>query len=163
MPSQQGSLDLLTHPVAQEMLQSPIPMRLSYVWLDGTPRVVPIGFHWNGSEIIIGGPPNAPKMKALAKNPKVALTIDSNNMPYHVLLIRGTASITTHEGLIPEYVSYCNRMMGPEVAAGWLPQAAALIQQMARVAIKPEWVGIMDFQTRFPSEVERAIESMSKQ
>src|SRR5690349_9508247 len=114
MTSQQGSLELLNHPVAQEMLQAPIPLRLAYVWPDGTPRVVPIGFHWNGSEIVIGGPPNAPKMKVLAKNPKVAVTIDSNIPPWHVLLIRGTVSISLHDGIIPEYVAYCERYMGKE-------------------------------------------------
>src|SRR5437764_1199669 len=103
MTSQQGSLDLLNHPVAQELLQSARPMQLAYVWTDGTPRVVPIGFHWNGSELVSGGDPDFPKMKALAKNPKVAVTINTDKMPFHVLLIRGTASCSVHEGIIPEY------------------------------------------------------------
>jgi hypothetical protein len=29
---------------------------------------------------------------------------------------------------------------------------------MARVFIQPEWVGVLDFETRFPSAVERAME-----
>src|SRR5215208_5868179 len=122
MPSKQGSLELLNHPVAQEMLKAAIPMRMAYVWTDGTPRVVPIGFHWNGSEIIIGGPPDAPKMKALAKNPKVAITIDGTTMPYPVLLIRGTASLSTHEGIIPEYIAYSERYFGKEGADAWIAQ-----------------------------------------
>ena len=28
---------------------------------------------------------------------------------------------------------------------------------MARVAITPEWVGILDFEQRFPSEIEHAM------
>jgi general stress protein 26 len=144
------------------MLQAPFPMRLAYVWTDGTPRIVPIGFHWTGSEIVIGGPPKAPKMKALTKNPKVAITIDSNSMPYHVLMMRGTASITVHDGIIPEYVAYCNRYMG-EGAAAWLQQVGAMMPQMARIAITPTWVAILDFQERFPSEVERAMERLMGQ
>jgi len=162
MTSQQGSLELLNHPVAQELLQAPYPLRLAYVWTDGTPRSVPIGFHWNGSEIVIGGPPNAPKMKALAKNPKVAVTIDTNVAPWHVLLIRGTASTSVHEGIIPEYVAYCERYMGKEGAAGWLQQVGAMWSQMIRIAIKPEWVGLIDFEQRFPSEVEKAMEAMQR-
>ncbi|MCC6803383.1 MAG: pyridoxamine 5'-phosphate oxidase family protein [Anaerolineae bacterium] len=157
MPTKQGSVDLLNDPVAQEMLQAPIPMRLAYVWTDGSPRVVPIGFHWTGSEIVAGCPLGAPKLKALAQNPKVALTIDNNKMPYHVLLIRGTASLSTHEGIIPEYVAYCKRYMGEEGAAAWLQQVTPLVPKMVRVAIKPEWVGILDFERRFPSAVERAM------
>ena len=109
MPTKQGGLELLSDPVAQEMLQAPFPMRLAYVWTDGSPRVVPIGFHWDGSDLVIGSPPDAPKLKALKANPKVALTIDSNQMPYHVLMIRGTAHMKTHEGIIPEYRAYCIR------------------------------------------------------
>jgi hypothetical protein len=144
------------------MLQAPIPMRLAYVWTDGTPRVVPIGFHWNGSEIVIGGPPNAPKMKALAQNPKVAITIDSNVPPWHVLLIRGTAGVSVHDGIIPEYVAYCERYMGKESAAGWLQQVGAMWSQMIRIAIKPEWVGLIDFEQRFPSKVEEAMEALNR-
>lgn len=157
MPTIQGSVELLSDPVAQEMLQAPIPMRLAYVWSDGSPRVVPIGFHWNGSEIVIGSPVDAPKLKVLAKNPKVAITIDSNTMPFHVLLIRGTASLSIHDGIIPEYVAYCKRYFGEEGANAWLNQIRPVVPQMVRVAIKPEWVAIIDFEKRFPSAVERAL------
>lgn len=160
MPTPQGSLELLNDPIAQELLNAPIPMRLAYIWTDGTPRNVPIGFHWNGSEIIVGGPPDAPKMKALTQNPKVAITIDNNTMPYHVLLIRGTASITHHEGIIPEYVAYSKRYMGEEGGTAWLQQVQMLMPMMSRIAITPEWVGIMDFEKRFPSAVERAMEAL---
>ncbi len=71
------------------MLRSKIPARLAYVATDGTPRVVPIWFHWNGSEIVMASPPKAPKLKALAKNPKVAMTIDEDEFPHKVLMIRG--------------------------------------------------------------------------
>ncbi len=50
------------------MLQSTVPARFAYNWNDGTPRVVPIGFHWNGVEIVLGTPTDAPKMKALHDN-----------------------------------------------------------------------------------------------
>jgi hypothetical protein len=157
MPTKQGSLDLLNDPIAQELLQAPFPMRLAYTWTDGTPRVVPIGFLWNGSELVSGGFPNVPKMKALAKNPKVAVTIDTERMPCHVLLIRGTASVTVHDGIIPEYAAYCKRYMGEEGGNAWVQQLTPIAPKMARIAIKPEWVGIMDFEKRFPNNLEAAM------
>ena len=81
MPAKQGDLSLLQHPVAKELLASRIPARLAYVWTDGSPRVIPIWFHWNGSEFILGTPPRAPKLKALAKNARVSLTIDDDKFP----------------------------------------------------------------------------------
>lgn len=80
MPTKQGDVTLLKDPVARELLQSTIPARLAYVWHDGTPRVIPIWFHWNGEEIVLGTPLNAPKVKVLPHNSKVALTIDTKHL-----------------------------------------------------------------------------------
>ena len=88
---EQGDVSLLQHPSSQILLHSKIPARLAYVATDGTPRVVPIWFHWNGADIVMASPPKAPKLKSLAANPKVSLTIDENEFPHKVLLIRGTA------------------------------------------------------------------------
>jgi PPOX class probable F420-dependent enzyme len=151
MPVKQGNLELLQHPASQELLKSRIPARLAYVAVDGTPRVVPIWFHWNGKEIVLGTPPKAPKLKALARNPKVALTIDDNNFPHKVLLVRGTARLDTVSGVAPEYASAAERYFGPEQGQAWVQQMAAMCPQMVRITIKPEWVGLLDFRTRFPS------------
>lgn len=156
MASRQGDLSLLDTPVAQTLLYSTNPARLAYIWPDGTPRVVPIWFHWTGREVVLGTPPKAPKMKALRLNPKVALTIDSNDSPHKVLLIRGTARIEMVDDVVPEYALAARRYMGEEAANAWLQQMRPLMQasKMARVAITPEWVGTLDFETRFPSAIE---------
>ena len=151
MAVKQGDLGLLDHPVAKELLGSNIPARLAYVWTDGTPRVAPIWFHWDGRELVLGTPPKAPKLKALAQNPKVALTIDDNTFPHKVLLIRGTARMDTVEGVVPEYAQAAERYFGSEQGRAWVEQLRTKIPQMVRIAIKPEWVGVLDFQTRFPS------------
>ena len=79
--------------VAQKLLQSTLPARLAYNWSDGTPRVVPIWFHWNGSEIVMASPANAPKAHALADGTAVAVTIDSSAWPYDALLVRGPVQV----------------------------------------------------------------------
>jgi hypothetical protein len=61
MTTEQGDLALLNDPVAQGLLHSTNLARLAYMWRDGTPRVVPIWFHWDGEEIVLGSPPNAPR------------------------------------------------------------------------------------------------------
>jgi Pyridoxamine 5'-phosphate oxidase len=163
MPTRQGDLGLLNDPVAQRLLQSPIPARLAYNWHDGTPRVIPIGFHWNGTELVLGSPPDAPKMKALRDGAKVALTIDSDTMPYDVLLVRGTIRTDTVEGIAPEYAAMTKRVFGEEQGQAWLDNMRPLCPQMARIFIQPEWVGILDFETRFPSALERAMERTGAQ
>jgi Pyridoxamine 5'-phosphate oxidase len=153
MPVKQGSLDLLQHPAAQELLQSKIPARFAYVWTDGTPRVIPIWFHYNGREFILGTPPKAPKLKALAKNPKVALTIDDNAFPHKVLLIRGTARLQPVDGVVPEYASAAERYFGRQQGQAWIKQLSGMVPNMVRIAVTPEWVGLLDFQSRFPSAI----------
>ena len=157
MSTKQGDLTNLTDPVAQRLLQSTIPARFAYNWHDGTPRVVPIGFHWNGSEVVLGTPPDAPKMKVLQDGAAVALTIDSDTQPYKVLLIRGVIRTDTVEGIAPEYAAMSKRVFGEEGGAAWLAQLAPICPRMSRVFIKPTWVGILDFETRFPSALERAM------
>ena len=82
-------------PVARRLLASANPARLAYVGLDGTPRVVPVGFSWNGATLVVGTVPGSAKVAALRAHPAVALTIDTSPpaWPPNVLLIRGTARI----------------------------------------------------------------------
>jgi hypothetical protein len=147
----QGDLGLLQHATSQELLESKIPARLAYVWTDGTPRVIPIWFHWNGREIVMASPPKAPKLKALAKNGKVSLTIDNNVFPHKVLLIRGSARLQNLDGIVPEYALAAERYFGPEQGKAWIEKLQSTISNMVRITVTPEWVGLLDFQTRFPS------------
>jgi hypothetical protein len=157
MSVRQGNLELLADPVAQQLLHSTIPARLAYTWTDGTPRVVPIGFHWNGAEIVLGTFPDAPKMQALRDGTKVALTIDSDTLPHKVLMMRGTVRTDTVEGIAPEYAAMTTRVFGEEAGQAWLDNLRPICPRMARTFVRPEWVGILDFETRFPSALERAM------
>ena len=158
MVSQQGDLALLDHPVAQELVQSPLPCRFAYVRADGSPDVVPIGFHWNGTEFVLGTFPNSVKMHALHDGDKVALTIDTDALPYKVLRVRGRVRTDVVDGIAPEYEAMTRRTLGDEAGAGWIEQMRPITSSMARIFVTPEWVCVQDFQTRFPNELERAME-----
>ena len=161
MATKQGDVSLLNDPVAQKLLQSAIPARLAYNWDDGTPRVVPIWFHWNGEQIVLAGPPNSPKLKVLTKNSKVALTIDDKNWPYKILLVRGTVSLVEIvKGMVPEYVASAKRYLGEEGSQGFLEMYGNMFpEENARFTVQPEWVGIIDMETRFPSAFEAAMQA----
>ncbi len=157
MPSEQGDVSLLNHPIAQELLHSTVPARLAYTWKDGTPRVVPIWFHWNGEEIVLATPPKAPKVMVLPGHAHVALTIDGTQWPYRALLIRGIARVETVEGVPPEYAAAAQRYFGEEQGRAWVEQMGSLLPHMTRISVRPTWVGLLDFETRFPSAVEAAM------
>jgi PPOX class probable F420-dependent enzyme len=157
MPASSSDVALLKDPIAQELLSSTIPAQLAYVWHDGTPRVVPIWIHWNGSEVVMGTPPKSPKVKAIARNPAVQLTINGATWPYKVLQIRGTAKVTTVDGISPEYAAAARRYFGEEAGKAWCDQVGGLFAQMAQIRVRPERVSILDFETRFPSEIAKAM------
>jgi hypothetical protein len=145
--------------VAQQLLQSAIPARLAYTWRDGTPRVVPMWFHWTGEALLMGASPNAPKMKVLGERPEVALTIDSNEWPYQLLAIRGTASVESVDDLFPEYLAMARRYLGEAGAQQFVALYRQTISGWTRIMIRPEEVRILDFRSRLPSALSQRSES----
>lgn len=147
-----GGTELLQDPVAQELLNSRIPARLAYNWTDGTPRVVSIWFHWDGSDLVMASLPGAPKLKALHSGDRVALTIDTNDPPHHILSIRGTAEVTEIQGVVKEYGLAAVRYLGKERGEAYVGSLPTDIK-MGRIAVRPDQVVVLDFETRFPSPV----------
>ena len=148
----QGGAELLDDPAAQQLLQSTNPAHLAYNWTDGTPRCTPIWFHWNGSEVVMAGPPNAPKGRALTNGTAVAVTIDAPAWPYQVLLIRGPVTVEDVDGVAPEYRAAAERYFGPDQGSAWCDQLPADMR-MTRLRVTPAWVGLLDFDgmRRLPS------------
>lgn len=151
MAEGRGKLSILNDPDAQGLLSSTIPARLAYNWTDGCPRVVPIWFHWNGASFVLASPPKAPKLKALRQDPRVALTIDGNEFPHAVLLVRGTATVEMCDGIVPEYALSAKRYFGEEQGSAWVENVKGLLSEMGRITVVPHWATILDFKTRFPS------------
>jgi hypothetical protein len=157
-PLPQGDLGLLESDAARRLLGSGIPARFAYLALDGTPRVLPTWFHWTGDELVMPTFVAAPhvrhpaaRLAALRANPAVAVTIDTEDSPPVGLSIRGGASVTEVDGVAPEYALAAPRYMGAEAAASYLAMIDQPGTRMARIAVRPSWVGLIDFQTRLPS------------
>jgi Pyridoxamine 5'-phosphate oxidase len=144
---------VLQEPLAQELLQAKFPARLSYTVADGSSRVIPIGFYWDGAQILLFTAPIAPKVKALRRDPRVALTIDTNAFPPHVLLIRGRATLETVDGVPDEYLEASKKTVPPEIFPQFEAQVRATYQKMVRIAITPTWAKVLDFETTAPDFV----------
>jgi hypothetical protein len=149
----QGDVRLLDSEPAQRLLASSELARLAYVAADGTPRVFPMMFHWTGEEIVFATFAGARKIAALRARPAVAITIDTAGPPPHVLLLRGRATVTDVDGIVPEYALAHHRYYGPEQGARNVAEVDRPGTRMARIAVRPDWVGVLDFTTRFPGGV----------
>jgi hypothetical protein len=146
---------ILNSGLAQELLQSRIPVRLAYTGLDGSPRVVPLAFHWDGERFVICTIPGSPKVRALEANPDVAMTIDTESFPPHILLVRGKASVQLVDGVPTEYLAASSKQVGAEGMPAFEAQVRAMYDQMVRIDVEPTWAKLIDFQTTLPSAVER--------
>jgi Pyridoxamine 5'-phosphate oxidase len=154
----QGDPRLLETDVARRLLTSTVPARYAYTAPDGTPRIVASWFHWTGDELVMPTFISAPhvrhpayRVRDLRANPEVAVTIDTESFPPEVLTIRGRAEVTEVDGIVSEYALAAHRYLGEEEATAYLTQIDDPGTRMARIAVRPAWVGVLDFQTRLPS------------
>ncbi|MEV8503741.1 pyridoxamine 5'-phosphate oxidase family protein [Actinoplanes sp. NPDC051475] len=149
--------EILDRPLSRELLARDLT-RLAYVAKDGTPRTIPIGFSWNGSEIVMCTPKNAPKLPALRANPMVALTIDTEVHPPAILLIRGRAELDVVDGIPDEFLeANTSYEMTPEQRVHWKAEVRSLYDGMVRIVVTPTWAKLIDFETTLPSAVEELV------
>jgi hypothetical protein len=149
----QGSLELLDTPVARKLLASAIPARVAYTARDGTPRIVPSWFQWTDGELVMPTyiqaphipPPGARRLAALRARPDVAISIDTGAEPPQVLLVRGKARITEVDGVDADYVVSARQYLGEEGARQLLDMVDQPGTRMARITVRPTWVGLLDF------------------
>ena len=122
----------LEHPGARNLLASATLLRLAYNGSDGFPRVIPIGFYWNGNQIVVCTAATAPKAKAL--------------------LVRGLASVDIVDGVPDEYVTASRKVLGADQVTEVERQVRSMYDQMARISIEPVWARFFDFGAgRMPS------------
>ena len=81
-------------------------------------------------------------MSALTDGTKVAVAIDET-WPIRSLTIRGSVQVQLCDGGVPEYPQLVQKYLGI-LTPGWLEMYHQMFPQPARLAITPEWVGLLD-------------------
>ena len=152
----------LRRPDAEQLLRTPDPARLTYNGPDGFPRVIPVGFLWNGTAIVVCTAVTAPKVKALRERPNVAITIDDIGPPARALLVRGVANVEIVDGVAPEYLAAAAKSTQGDDLAAFEAQVRATYKQMARITVAPTWARFYDFGAgRFPTFLRRLVDASS--
>jgi hypothetical protein len=155
----QGSPELLDTPLAKRLLASAIPARVAYTANDGTPRIAPCWFQWTDGELVMPTFIQAPhvlaparRLAALRARPDVAVSIDTESTPAQVLLLRGKAQVTEVDRIDPDYAVSARQYLGEKAARQYLAMADQPGTRMARITVRPTWVGLLDFAgDRLPS------------
>jgi PPOX class probable F420-dependent enzyme len=68
------------------------------IWLttvrsDGVPQPSGVWFHWDGEDVLVFSEPNAPKIRNIRRNPRVALNLDGDGTGGGLVIIAGVARI----------------------------------------------------------------------
>jgi len=147
--------EVLGRALSQELLKRDLA-RMAFVAQDGTPRAIPIGIFWNGSEIVMCTAKNARKLRSLERKPAVALTIDTEVHPPHILLLRGDAELDPVDGIPEEYLQASGTYeMTPEQRQGFEAEVRALyVDGMVRIVVRPTWAKLIDFETTLPTAIQ---------
>ena len=134
----------------EEILRTATLARLAYDGIDGTPRVIPIGFLWTGDAVVVATHPTVTEVRRAARPARVALTIDTPS-PARSLLLRGDAEIEVVDGVVPEYLEAAAKSMEGEELAAFERSCRETYDVMARISVTPDWARYFDFSAgRFP-------------
>ncbi len=149
--------EVLNRPLSQELLGRDLAS-LAFVAQDGTPRNIPIGFCWNGAEIVMCTSKNARKLAMLAEYPAVAFTIDTEEFPPKILSVRGKVELDFVDDIPDEYLQV-SRSMTPEQRAEWEVGVRSLYSDgMVRIVLTPTWAKLTDFETTLPDNVAELVQ-----
>ena len=148
-------------PISRQLLRDEPIMHLSYTAPDGAPRVIPIGYLWDGARFLMWTIPGAPKVDALEADGRVAITIDVPGPPPRVLLVRGRAALETVDGVPDGYLEASRRGIPHEAWEDFETQVRAMYKQMVAITITPDWARLLDFETTAPVAVEKLMREQS--
>jgi hypothetical protein len=148
-------------PIAKQLVREEPILHLSYTARDGGPRVIPIGYVWDGARFLMWTVPHSAKVGALRADDRVAITIDVPGPPPRVLLVRGRAALETVDGVPDGYLEASHRTMPREAWEGFDTQVRALYKRMTVIMVTPEWARLLDFETTLPSAVESLLRAQS--
>jgi hypothetical protein len=149
MQRPQGDTRLLEDPTARRLLASTELARVAYPAKDGTPRVIPMLSTGMAPSSCCRRLPAAIR-SPVRRHPAIAVTIDTKGPPPEVVQLRGSAETVDLGGIAPEYALAQRRYYGDEQGRANTEQVAQSGAAMTRIVLRPEWVGMLDFQSRFP-------------
>ncbi|HKF79047.1 MAG TPA: pyridoxamine 5'-phosphate oxidase family protein [Candidatus Dormibacteraeota bacterium] len=107
---------------ALDLLSRPIVGQLSYLGLDGHPRVVPVWFEHRDGQVLVPSAPGTYKGRCLRADGRASLAVSTERWPYHLVTVRGEVAVE----VLPEAArielvgGLARRYLGEQIAARYL-------------------------------------------
>lgn len=97
------------------------------IWLvtsdkDGVPQPSPVWFLREGDTLLIYSKPNAPKLRNIARQPRVALHFHTDAHGEDVKIFHGTAAVDPDVPRAHENPAYLEKYAEPIARLGWAPE-----------------------------------------
>ncbi len=111
------------------------------IWLttvgpDGVPQPRPVWFLWDDETFLIYSQPDTYKLHHIARNPKVALNLDSDGRGGDIVVFTGEASIDSNALPANEIVDYADKYQEGIAGIGMTPEQFAKSFSVA-LRVKP--------------------------
>jgi PPOX class probable F420-dependent enzyme len=90
----------------------------------GAPQPVPVWFLWDGDRILLYSRPNAPKLRNIEANPRVALHLEGDGKGGDVVVVTGTAELSD-DPPADRVEAYSRKYAGSIARNGWTPASFA--------------------------------------
>ncbi len=84
----------MTPEAIEKFLREPHIANLATVRPDGSPHVAPVWFLYDGEQVVVMAEKSALKIRNIAHEPRVMLSIATDAEPYEYVLVSGDAAIT---------------------------------------------------------------------
>jgi len=160
MPDTTGVADL-QQPGALELLRSPRPGALGVTTgPDGYPRVIPIGFLWNGTAVVVCTRANRAESRRAGET-----TTRCADDRHHGPARQGAPAARHREHRDsgwrprPEYLAAAAKSTQGDELAAFEAGVRGLYKEMARITITPSWARFYDFGAgRLPTFLRRLVE-----
>jgi PPOX class probable F420-dependent enzyme len=101
--------------------------KIATVSADGHPHVVPVWFLLDGDDLVVTSTSGSAKARHLARDPRVAVSVDDESPPYAFVALRGTASLYRDP---PDLLAWTTRIAGRYLAA---PEVARAGRRYAEI------------------------------
>ncbi len=107
----------LTQPIIDFLALGTRTGKLGWVAADGRPLVAPVWFVVEGDDLLFNTGAGTAKGKALARDPRVVLTVDLEEPPYGFVQVQGIAEVTEELGEVRRIATLAGaRYMGADRA-----------------------------------------------
>lgn len=110
-------MDELTPEVVTFLTAGTRTGKLGWVAADGRPLVAPVWFVVHGGEIWFNTGRDTAKGRAIARDPRLVLTVDLESPPYAFVQVQGTAAVSEEPGeLVASATEIAARYVGADRA-----------------------------------------------